>query len=139
MERLATRRQHGWQWIYARRLTVLLIFGVAHALLIWAGDVLHVYALVGGVLLGLRRVPDRALLAIATVLILVPTFGSAWFLSRHTPERERESRERIKRINRETVRAYGSGTYSDATRARIMQWRNGMDARTSCFSMLPWA
>ena len=118
MERLA-RRGAGWQWIYARRLAILLLFGVAHAILVWSGDVLHIYAVLGGLLLGLRRLPDKALLTITAFLILLPTFTSTYFVSRHTPERAREQRARIERMNAAEVKALGSGTYADAVRIRM--------------------
>ena len=38
------------------------VVGLVHAMLLWSGDVLLVYALVGFALLGLRRLGDRALL-----------------------------------------------------------------------------
>lgn len=42
-------------FIYSRRLAVLLVLGVLHYLLIWEGDVLHIYAAVGAALLLLSR------------------------------------------------------------------------------------
>lgn len=48
--------------IYARRLTALLCFGVAHMFLLWTWDILHLYALTGFALLALRRASNRVLL-----------------------------------------------------------------------------
>lgn len=62
--------------IYLRRLTILLIFGMAHFLLIFNWDILHLYALAGFALLALRKASDRMLLAIGLPLLV---FGRAFF------------------------------------------------------------
>lgn len=62
---------------YLRRLLVLLLFGLAHLYLLWLGDILALYAVMGGVLLLFRRVSDRALIRGAVALWLVPIGWSA--------------------------------------------------------------
>lgn len=57
---------------YVRRLAILFLFGLAHLLLLWLGDILALYALMGGVLLLFRRAGDRALLRWAILLWLLP-------------------------------------------------------------------
>jgi uncharacterized protein len=54
--------------IYARRLAVLFLFGLAHLLLLWTADVLHTYALAGIALLVVRRWRARLLLGLAILL-----------------------------------------------------------------------
>jgi len=58
--------------VFVRRLLAMLMFGAAHILLLWWGDVLWVYALIGFALLGFRRCRARTLLVWAAVLIFVP-------------------------------------------------------------------
>jgi uncharacterized protein len=62
---------------YVRRLLVLFGFGLLHMLLLWLGDILALYALVGLLLLLFRRVSDRSLLVGAALLWLVPIGWSA--------------------------------------------------------------
>ncbi len=65
-----------WQWSHLPeatrrpqqlrpRLWALLVIGVAHGLLLWPGDVLTVYAVMGLVIVGLLKASDRAMLAAA--------------------------------------------------------------------------
>jgi uncharacterized protein len=63
--------------IYRRRLLVLLAIGIVHLVLVWEGDILTLYALLGLLLPFLRRWSDRSLLIAAAVLILLPLPGFA--------------------------------------------------------------
>lgn len=62
--------------IYFRRLTWLLFFGVLHAyLLIWSGEILFNYALMGFLVYSFRRLAPKTLVTIAVVLFSI---GSFW-------------------------------------------------------------
>jgi uncharacterized protein len=66
--------------IFRRRLLVLLAIGLVHMVLVWDGDILTFYALVGLLLPFFRQWSDRALAATAAILIfLVPWAGYALF------------------------------------------------------------
>lgn len=54
--------------IYLWRLFLLFIIGIIHHLF-WRGDILTIYAVLGGLLLLFRRIPLRLLLIIALILI----------------------------------------------------------------------
>ena len=62
---------------YVRRLSILFGIGLAHLLLLWFGDIVALYALMGLVLLLFRKASDGSLLVWAVVLWLVPVFWSA--------------------------------------------------------------
>ncbi len=66
----AMRRRSDAATLYARRLTALLVLGVAQYVFLWWGDILHDYALVGFALLLSRRAPDRVLLVAGATLML---------------------------------------------------------------------
>ena len=57
---------------YMRRLAILFGFGLLHIVLLWKGDILALYALMGFVLLLFRGVDDRVLLRWAVALALAP-------------------------------------------------------------------
>jgi uncharacterized protein len=57
--------------VYLRRLAVLLLFGAVHGFLLWYGDILMLYAVLGVVLLLSRRRADRTLLVGAGLLLVL--------------------------------------------------------------------
>jgi uncharacterized protein len=57
--------------LYARRLSVMLLFGIVHILALWYGDILHAYALMGFALLLFRRSSERKLLGWGLALSLL--------------------------------------------------------------------
>ena len=70
MERLEARGE-GFERVYLRRLVVLLGFGLVNKFLIFPGDILVDYALLGFALFFLRRLSARAMLIVGAALILV--------------------------------------------------------------------
>ncbi len=58
--------------IFYRRLIVLAVFGAAHLLFLWEGDILFLYALVGFILPLFRKCSDKTLLTWAVILIASP-------------------------------------------------------------------
>ena len=58
---------------FTRRLRILLAIGAMHAVLIWAGDILMLYALLGFTMPWFARKPDRALLKWTVILLALPT------------------------------------------------------------------
>ena len=58
---------------FKRRLRILLGIGAIHALLIWAGDILLLYALLGFAMPWFARKSDRDLLRWTVMLLAIPT------------------------------------------------------------------
>ena len=77
--RLAARGADGLR-IYRRRVLILLAMGLIHSWLIWDGDILTLYALLGLVLPVFHNWRERTLLLLAAVLIFaVPALGIGLF------------------------------------------------------------
>jgi uncharacterized protein len=58
---------------FKRRLRILLGIGAIHAFLIWAGDILMLYALLGFTMPWFARKPNRSLVRWTVILLAVPT------------------------------------------------------------------
>lgn len=63
--------------VHFRRMAWLFLFGLAHLFLLWWGDILHHYALVGCVAFFCRKLPVEQLLAMALVLLGIETVLAA--------------------------------------------------------------
>jgi len=79
--RLSARGADGMR-IYRRRVLVLLGIGLTHALLIWDGDILTLYALLGMLLPFFYGWSERRLLVAAGLLIFVVPFAGIWLFDR---------------------------------------------------------
>lgn len=108
--------------LFRRRMAVLLGIGALHATLLWYGDILMPYALLGLLLLLFRARRDRTLFVWAGVLlVLVPLLMGSIPLVMHlagveippadTPE--------AARFRRETLAAFASGSPARAVPANL--------------------
>ena len=136
-----------------RRLGVLFAIGVTHAILVWWGDILTVYAVLGTLLVvGFRRRSSRALVRWAVVLLVGPAllaggavagvelarFGLPAFdaevaiLDADAAAATREAAARLRAV-------YGDGSYVDTLRDRATAAPIGLagGAVLGLFSVLP--
>jgi len=75
LSRLEQRGANGVA-IFRRRLLVLLAIGMVHLWLIWDGDILTLYALLGLLLPLVRKWSERRLLTVAVALLLLPLIAA---------------------------------------------------------------
>ena len=125
--------------VYIRRLLVLFLIGLGHAVFIWQGDVLMIYAVMGLFLIPFRKCSGKILLPLAALVLAADFFVSTSenpFLARDlvprivSPEKEQgialndavafnENRDAWQRLWAATK----SGTYLEAVAARFNAWR----------------
>ena len=129
----AEERGQSSGWFLARRLAVLALFGALHAVLIWSGDILLTYALLGFVFLLFRRLSPRTLLIWAAILLVLPPLlllagGLLSLLVTLTPEGARALSEvaatqvePFRNLADSALAAYGSGSYGEMVAQRLRE------------------
>lgn len=133
--------------LFRRRLFFLLLFGLAHITLLWAGDVLLYYALAGFLLIPFRNTSDKKIFKWAVVLILLPvllmTFITLGFsLASNVPAVESSmnssfqigvdsTRDLIERV----TQVYSTGSFSEIISMRVTEYLNLLSG--SLFSFVP--
>ncbi|MFL5353673.1 DUF418 domain-containing protein [Archangium sp.] len=132
--------------VYRRRLGVLLLLGVTHLFALWYGDVLHLYAVMGFVLLLFRGLPDRRLIVWSLVLILgasatvsaimiyVPQLAG-------TPEAvqaaSKAKQAMLANIRSETLAGFQSGSYLATVRANaFFYWKVFLKPMTAAHALI---
>ncbi|MBI4551241.1 MAG: DUF418 domain-containing protein [Candidatus Latescibacteria bacterium] len=117
--------------LYVRRFCVLLLIGLAHTFLLWVGDILTAYALLGFLLLLFRRRSDRSLLRWCVFFLVLPILINAALsglieLSTLTPESAAQvernfvaSAARYQALTEQSFRVYAHGTFADIMAQRI--------------------
>ncbi len=126
--------------IFRRRLLILLLFGILHVILLWAGDILFFYALFGFFLIAFRKTSDRKLMVWGTILILIPPLmtalsGGMIALGSSVPEGKAaveaalsESAAAITRLNQRAYLIYGTGSFRQIIGIRLEEWQNLLPA-----------
>lgn len=116
---------------YARRLLVLLAIGAIHAYLVWMGDILLLYALLGFVMLLFRNRRPKTLLIWCLILLLVPVaiMFMAAIGSAASPEAAAEIEKDFAKSNAElaalgeaALRVYPNATFTEITRQRAREY-----------------
>jgi uncharacterized protein len=106
--------------LYLRRLAVLAAIGIVHACVFWTGDVLHVYAVLGLLMVwGLRRVSDRAIVALIAACLAYPIAAGALRLLVITPDIVARRVQQAKAFELSGNAAYGHGSFLDTVHENL--------------------
>ncbi len=116
---------------FVKRLLILAAFGLVHGVFVWSGDILLIYALLGFPLLLFQRARQGWLLAWAALAILSPMamntliIGAVELLTVFPDVREpldaavAQQSQALRQSLDLALRAYGSGSYLEATAQRL--------------------
>jgi uncharacterized protein len=125
-------------FLHLRRMAVLLLLGLAHAYLLWAGDILYTYALCGTVVYFFRRCRPAVLLVLGTLVLAI---GSAvpllWY--EHMPQADREALRRDFQPPLRDVEAELRAYRGDWWRQNEARWPAAWEMQTKEFAaVLAW-
>ena len=121
--------------VFRRRVFFLLLFGVLHVVLLWAGDILVFYALFGFLLIAFRRKSERGLLRWAFWLAIIPVVLMIFFvgltmLAMMNPEAgeavDASLQERMnfmESILGKATAAYSSGSFGEIVSVRLTEYQ----------------
>jgi len=101
--------------LYLRRLGGLFLFGAAHAILLFSGDILVLYALVGLVMIPLRKRRDRTILLVAAGLFVMQVVILG-LIAVGTSAIEADA------TTRAIDEAFADGSFLEATLTRLVVW-----------------
>lgn len=119
----AEARNKAFAPMAAKRLAVLLVFGILHAFLIWYGDILITYAIMGFLLIGMIRLESKWLLSLGVIIYVIPqtlllvmmfaavALDSSFYVG-------------IQEVQN-SMAAYGGGTFAEIFRQRFDDWMYG--------------
>ena len=83
----AMRTHSSFAGHFSRRLFILLLFGIGHAVLLFVGDILVTYAILGYVLILFRKSGNKTLLWLVFTLPIIPVIQYAipWYMAQGAP------------------------------------------------------
>lgn len=116
-------------WRYTRRAGVMLLFAAVHMALIWYGDILHIYAIVGFGLLLFRRASTKTLIISGALLAVFAPLVSGWietFLPRlwttteALKQQQTAHQAHMTAVNSQVMSLLKGSSYVDIIRANLL-------------------
>ncbi len=116
----ADQKGQAFMPVAVKRLLILLGFGIVHAFLIWHGDILITYAVIGLLLLGMLRLPPSWLLGIGFVLYAIPhvLFSVVMFLAVMMDPNIYAGYQEAERA----IAAYSNGGFAEIFSQNLKDW-----------------
>lgn len=99
---------------FRKRLLVLLLIGIGHLVFVWYGDILHVYAIAGFLMLPKRHLSARRLIGWSIFAFAMSTILFTLLAGPQKPTPE------MIEITRQSIEAYTQSGYLDMVRYRVV-------------------
>lgn len=137
----AQQKELSFMPIAFRRLSMLLVIGLIHAFLIWHGDILFNYAILGFIFLLFIRLSGRSMMVIGSFFYILPNlfFIGMLFLTLFFSPGEKFSIENPF-LTSQSIDIYQNGSFLEITTQRINDWtytNNMFGLVMMLFSLLP--
>lgn len=116
----AKERGQSYKVLFVRRLIILFLFGITHAFLIWHGDILVTYSLIGVILLLFYGVRPKGLLITGLSILLIPAILLSALLlisSFLMPDIAQVPRDHG--LIKESIQNYKYGSFLEVTTQRV--------------------
>ena len=125
--------------VYARRVTVLAVIGALHLVLLWYGDILLMYALLGFALLAVRHWDGRILIILALALALFARAAvEAYPRIAHGPSGPPADAQAVAAAEKEQrLAVFDDGSYRDIVRENIRFAHSDLVARGIGLFLMP--
>ena len=126
--RSAERRGTAFAGQYWRRILGLLILGVLHVALLFQGDILIMYAILGSILFLFRRASERNLVRwaigiyVVQVLVMGGMAGIVWLGYEYAPEELAAAVRETQQSDELAFAVFGGGTFAETVALRIEEW-----------------
>ncbi len=134
MAQRADAAKRGFTPLYLRRSAALMLIGLGHALLVWSGDILFIYALLSFLLLAFREAPRSWLPVLGGLCYLVAIglllmLGTLMTMLAQSPEGNAQlasgAAAALQKIEQQR-QAFGHGSYLQAVAQRGHDWVQSM-------------
>ena len=138
LRRLEEREPASALRIYLTRIVTLFLLGWLHGVLIWSGDILHMYAALGLVLLLIRNWSNRALAILLGISLLSGGMRSLLLTLYSPPEWNAMRLEFFKSRIEQSNAAFGNGSYLDTVMTNWQQMAAYYESWFTFNSTLAW-
>lgn len=129
------RLKQSFYSLQAKRLLVLMVFGILHIVLIWSGDILLNYGVCGFILFLFMKWRGHALLIFGSALYLIPhlLMSFLFIMASKIDPSSTTFWSDMKGIQ-DSIQAYGGGSFWSITKQRLADWYS-VNGSTKFFSV----